>query len=122
MSSYKWFAAKNFLQTKFIGYFLLFCSLFLAGLWHGSTLNFFMFGIIHGFGIVMSQIYNDILKMFLGKKGLKRYTNKLNFKILAMLVTFHYVCFSFIFFSPNLKQNIKILNIIFKNSIGRFFI
>jgi alginate O-acetyltransferase complex protein AlgI len=67
MTSYK-YSAEHFPRScKYIGYFLLFLSLFLAGVWHGSTMNFAIYGFMQGFGAMVVQIYGDVLKWGLGR-------------------------------------------------------
>ena len=58
----------------------------LSGIWHGNTINFLIWGILHGLGIVFINI-------------LRHYN--ISFKkvpLLPKLITFHYVCFCWIFF------------------------
>lgn len=109
MTSYKWVAERWITHANKIGYFLLFLALFLAGIWHGSTWNFFVFGLIHGIGIAATQIYGDILKFILGRSGYKRYVMNPWIRMLSICATFHYICFCFLFFRSDLHWTIDML-------------
>jgi len=61
-----------------------FVTMLIVGIWHGSTINFVLFGGIHGIGLVVNQIW-------------KKY--KMPLPLLpAQLLTFIYVNYSFVFF------------------------
>lgn len=58
----------------------------ISGIWHGNTINFLIWGLLHGFGIVMLNTlkhYNIHLK---------------NIPLLPKILTFNYVTFCWIFF------------------------
>jgi D-alanyl-lipoteichoic acid acyltransferase DltB (MBOAT superfamily) len=104
MASYKWAAARWTAHARRLGYLLAFASLFLAGLWHGSTWNFAVFGLVHGAGVASAQIYGQTLRSTIGAAGVRRYMQNRWIMALAIFATFHYVCFGFIFFAPNLAR------------------
>lgn len=65
-------------------YLNLFGAFFLSGLWHGVGLQYAIWGLIHGFGIVVNKFFTDKLSLPW---------------IIAWFVTFHWVCLSWIFFA-----------------------
>ena len=70
----------------------------IAGIWHGPTWCFLIFGLCHGIGLVINHLYRKY-KFF-----------ELN-SFLSCLITFNFVNFSFIFFrSQNLTEALSILN------------
>jgi D-alanyl-lipoteichoic acid acyltransferase DltB (MBOAT superfamily) len=109
MTTYKWSAERWDRHRTAIGYLLLFLSIFLAGVWHGSTWNFLIFGVIQGLGVLSARLYGDILKQTLGQEGLRTYQNSRRAHIAAVLVTFHYICVGFIFFPGDLHKTFAIL-------------
>ena len=58
----------------------------LSGIWHGNSLNFLIWGLLHGFGVVFLHLLS--LSPF--------HLRKIPF--LGRLLTFHFVCFAWIFF------------------------
>jgi membrane protein involved in D-alanine export len=104
MASYKWAAARWSVQARRLGYLLAFASLFLAGIWHGSTWNFVVFGLVHGAGVASAQIYSQTLRSAIGTAGVRRYLQNRWIAALAIFITFNYVCFGFLFFAPDLGR------------------
>jgi D-alanyl-lipoteichoic acid acyltransferase DltB (MBOAT superfamily) len=71
-------------------------AMLIAGLWHGPSWNFVLFGALHGVGLVANQIW-------------KKRKRKLP-KPLAWLLTFLYVNFAFVFFrAPHLRDALRVL-------------
>jgi D-alanyl-lipoteichoic acid acyltransferase DltB (MBOAT superfamily) len=64
--------------------FATFVSMVIAGIWHGSTWNFAIFGALHGAGLVVNQVWKKTKRKLPGA--------------LALLLTLGYVNLTFIFF------------------------
>ena len=101
MTSYKFCAERFPAWNRWSAYFLLFFALFLAGVWHGSALHFALYGAVHGAGVVGTQIYGDLLRKRLGRSGFQQYLQNHGIHSLAVVVTFHYFCFSCMFFASD---------------------
>jgi D-alanyl-lipoteichoic acid acyltransferase DltB (MBOAT superfamily) len=112
MTSYKAVAEQFPHKAKQFGYGLLFLSLFLAGVWHGSTTGFIVFGAIHGIGAATNQLYGDMLRTWLGREGFNKYLKNRFYRVAAILLTVHYVCFAFMFFSCGVNGARQILGIV----------
>jgi D-alanyl-lipoteichoic acid acyltransferase DltB (MBOAT superfamily) len=71
--------------------FATFAAMVIAGIWHGSTWNFALFGALHGLGLVVNQVR---------KKRKKKLPDGL-----AWLLAMAYVNFTMVFFrAPNLHD------------------
>lgn len=70
----------------------LFLVMLLAGLWHGAAWTFAIFGIIHGVWLLAERA------LF---KALGDVTKTPIFRFLSGVVTFHFVCFSLVFFAAD---------------------
>jgi D-alanyl-lipoteichoic acid acyltransferase DltB (MBOAT superfamily) len=74
-------------------YVNLFVTMLIGGLWHGANLNFVVWGAMHGAALACHKfLRTEVLhhdKHYLSH-GIKRF--------MAILLTFHFVCFTFIFF------------------------
>jgi len=109
MTSYKAVARRFPSRAKELGYGLLFLSLFLTGVWHGTTLGFAVFGVIHGLGAAANQIYGNALKSRLSRAAFQRYQRSRAIRLAANLLTFHFVCFSLLFFSSGVARTREVL-------------
>jgi alginate O-acetyltransferase complex protein AlgI len=68
----------------------LFLTMILGGLWHGASWNFVIWGALHGtFLVVEHALFKGNMKAALTKNWMK---------ILATIVTFQFVCFTWVFF------------------------
>lgn len=73
----------------------VFLAMVISGLWHGAAMTFVVWGAIHGLGIVLLNLKTLCLE----KLGwTQRLPNKALSALLARIITFHFVCFAWIFF------------------------
>jgi D-alanyl-lipoteichoic acid acyltransferase DltB (MBOAT superfamily) len=110
MASYKAAAMRFPRGARYIGYGLLFAALFLAGVWHGTTEAFVVFGVMNGLGAAATRIYGDLLRKRLGAKGLHAYLQNRLIGWAAVLVTLHYVALSMLFFSSGVGPALSLLS------------
>jgi D-alanyl-lipoteichoic acid acyltransferase DltB (MBOAT superfamily) len=95
-------------KGKFKTYFNLFITMVLGGLWHGAGLRFVLWGAFHGLALVFHKLFLSIIPNS-GKKNYLQIT-------LSWFVTFHFVCFCWIFFrAENMKVAGEVLFQIFNN-------
>jgi alginate O-acetyltransferase complex protein AlgI len=75
---------------RFVEYRSLMITMVLGGLWHGAGLLFILWGFWHGLMLVLDRIFplDKYLTDAMGTVG----------KIIAILITFHIVCFGWILF------------------------
>jgi len=66
-----------------------------CGIWHGASWNFILWGVLHGLYMACSLFYKPLQKRIYKKIGLEKTGTQ---KTWQVLVTFHLVCFSWIFF------------------------
>jgi alginate O-acetyltransferase complex protein AlgI len=97
----------------FICYFV---AMFLAGIWHGSTLNWVVYGLLHGAGVSMTKIWEVFLIKNYGRPGLRRYMNSRAVKGCAIFLTLHFVCFAFLFFTPDIGKTVTILRTVIRSA------
>ena len=86
---------------KLRNYWNIFITMTLCGLWHGASLNFLLWGAIHGVGCCIHKLFR--MEVFhhdshYHSKGVKRF--------FAILLTFHFWVFSCIFFRNTSFENI----------------
>ena len=78
----------------------------LSGLWHGASWNFVMWGLLNGFGVVLSSL----------RKEPSRH------KFLSWLITFSYFLFTLIFFRSESMKDVGIILRGLTNPVGIKFI
>lgn len=76
--------------------FNLLTTMFLGGLWHGASLNFIFWGALHGIGLGIHKCWI----LLIGKKS-EVFSGSRWYNLLMGLVTFHFVCFCWIFFKAS---------------------
>jgi D-alanyl-lipoteichoic acid acyltransferase DltB (MBOAT superfamily) len=69
-------------------YINLFLTMLLGGLWHGASLTFVAWGALHGAALAVDKLFQKVFKP--GDNWLV--------KLLGWAITFHFVCFCWIFF------------------------
>ena len=73
--------------------FNLLTTMLLGGFWHGASWNFIIWGAIHGVGLGIHKIW-----MLLTDKSLSSLNQSRIYKVISGILTFHFVCFAWIFF------------------------
>jgi len=71
-----------------------FITMLLGGLWHGAAFRFILWGAMHGAALALDKFIKEFFKI--------PYTRF--FKIAGVLLTFHFVCFCWIFFRADTMQ------------------
>lgn len=87
----------------------------LAGVWHGNTMNFAVFGLLHGIGICVGKLWENYLVKRRGRKGLKEYLASKPIRFVAIVLTLHYVALTMLFFPISLTDAMTILQNFVRN-------
>ncbi len=77
-------------------YFNLFLTMLLGGLWHGAAFKFILWGGLHGIGLALHKLFTS-LQLPLKENWIS--------KGLGILITFHFVCFCWIFFRASSMES-----------------
>ena len=72
-------------------YINLFLTMLLGGLWHGAAFKFILWGGLHGLGLAVHKLLSSKKFSWVGKESVLS-------KGIGILLTFHFVCFCWIFF------------------------
>jgi D-alanyl-lipoteichoic acid acyltransferase DltB (MBOAT superfamily) len=96
-------------KGKFRQYVNLMLTMLLGGLWHGAANKFIIWGALHGGALAIHKAWMEYVP-WAGKQNSKLYN------IIAGLVTFHFVCFCWIYFRADDVPSVKMmLSRIFNN-------
>lgn len=89
-------------------YFNQMITMLLGGLWHGASWRFIIWGALHGVALTAHKFYRSRVPTRVREHPLKPF--------LSVLITFHFVCFCWIFFrAANMATVGEILDQIFFN-------
>lgn len=88
-------------KGKFRTYLNLFLTMLLGGLWHGAAWRFVIWGALHGIALAVHRFFREYFAP--GAYPMPRF--------IAQLLTFHFVCFCWIFFrADNVQTATEVLN------------
>lgn len=90
---------------KFRQYLNLMVTMLLGGLWHGASFNFVVWGGMHGLALALDKVRMSI---FPDDPASKLRNSKL-LKVLGVIITFHFVCFCWIFFKASSFEDAGII-------------
>ncbi len=79
-----------------IAYFAAFA---VAGAWHGTTMNFFLYGVLQGVGISINKVYENWIVRRWGRDGLQRYLRSRAARAAAVFLNFQFQCALLLVFS-----------------------
>jgi alginate O-acetyltransferase complex protein AlgI len=65
----------NVSVSQYIGVIAFFITFLIMGIWHGTTLLFFIYGLFLGFGVSVNKLYQVLIKKWMGKKKYKKLTS-----------------------------------------------
>ena len=88
----------------------MFVALFLAGVWHGSTLNWVAFGMLNGIGVATAKLWELLIVRARGRQGLKTYMKSSGVRLAAIAVNLNFACLTYLFFPTDMARTFRILN------------
>ncbi|MCA9320680.1 MAG: MBOAT family protein [Planctomycetes bacterium] len=77
----------------------LMTTMFVSGLWHGTTTAFMLFGLVHGVYLVVHRLYELAMQKRRGRKGLRELRARWSYRLAAWALTFLVTGFAYIFFA-----------------------
>jgi alginate O-acetyltransferase complex protein AlgI len=87
-------------------YINLMLTMLLGGLWHGASFRFILWGGLHGVALAVHKAFSDLTG--------KNQSEKIIWRILGVVLTFHFVCFCWIFFrAPDMQTAGQVITQIF---------
>lgn len=95
---------KGYLRT----YFNNFIVMLIAGLWHGASWMFVIWGAMHGFGLVFHKLCRHV--------GLGKIPDTVPVRVVSWILTFSYITIAWIFFrADNIETAVSVLHQIGNN-------
>ncbi len=85
----------------------------IVGAWHGTTMSFVVFGLLHGLAVIAAAFYGNILKRFLGNARRRAFENHRATRALSVVACFHFVCATLALINNGLGDISRALNLFF---------
>lgn len=93
-------------QLAFLCYFVAF---FLAGIWHGPTTNFIVYGLLQAVGVSAAKLWERHLIKGGGRKRLRDYLASSKIRWAAIIATLQFECASLLFFPTDITTTVRML-------------
>ncbi len=82
----------------------LLATMMVSGLWHGTTFNFLLFGLVHGLYLIGFRVYEAFMRDRLGVAGFRQFRKGFAVKAVAVALTFHLTSLAYIPFALDSAQ------------------
>lgn len=96
-------SAESPILWAIVGYFITFL---LAGMWHGTTVSFFVLGLIYGVGASSAKALELLIQKRYGRQAYKRFYNNRIVSSVSIILTLNFIAFSFIFIQNDYSPQI----------------
>jgi alginate O-acetyltransferase complex protein AlgI len=110
---YKSIATRWPARAASLAFLCYFGAFFLAGIWHGSTWNYVVYGFLNGFGLAAAKLWETHLVKRIGRPGLRSYLQSPAIRLAAIAVTLNFACLTMFFFSSALGQTYLLIENVF---------
>lgn len=84
-------------------------TMLVTGLWHGTTLSFVLFGLVHGLYLVVFRSYEYAVISIWGRKALTNLRARPTWLVASTIVTFHFTASAYVFFVLDRTRLLQIL-------------
>jgi D-alanyl-lipoteichoic acid acyltransferase DltB (MBOAT superfamily) len=81
-----------------------------SGLWHGTTIGFLLFGLVHGLWFVIYRSWDSLLLKRLGRAGVQRFRRNPLTRMGGIVLTFNATAVAFIFFQLSSARIVAVLD------------
>lgn len=109
--AYKWTLGMGGLARH--GFVALAASLMLtmlvAGAWHGTTLNFVLFGLVHGAALVIMRAYEQTMTAWLGRVRFRHFEENPFATAGAVFLTYNFTSLAYVFFALDAHEGTHVI-------------
>ena len=101
-------------RAELFSFLCYFVAFFLAGIWHGPTANFVVYGLLQAIGVSATKLWERHLVKRRGRAGLKEYMQSTRIRVLAIVGTLHFEFFSLLFFPVDVPTTLHMLKAVYE--------
>ena len=84
-------------------------TMLVAGVWHGTTLNFAVFGLIHGVALVVVRAYEQIMVRRMGRAAFRRFAERPLVTASAVFLTYNFTSLAYVFFVLDVGESVRVV-------------
>lgn len=88
----------------------LMVTMFVSGLWHGTTLSFLCFGVVHGVFLVVQRVYERYMTKALGRQRFAQWSKHPIVHVVAVVLTYNVTSLAYVFFVLDLRQVVQVVS------------
>ena len=88
-------------------------AFYVVGIWHGTTLNYLVFGLLQGGGVIVSAAFENGRKRLLGTAKARELNKTVWFQGVSILVTLHFTCATFLLLNDHPDRLVEALGLFF---------
>ena len=96
----------------------LLLTMLVAGVWHGTTANFAVFGIIHGVALVVMRGYDQAMTRWLGRARFHKLQESRLATVAAVFLTYNFTSLAYVFFVLNVRDGMHLLGRLTTELVG----
>ncbi len=96
----------------------LIVTMLVAGIWHGTTLNFVVFGLVHGIALVVVRGYEHVMVKRLGRAGFRRFAERRLVTAVAVFLTYNFTSLAYMFFVLDVGESVRVVERLAKSAVG----
>ncbi len=110
--AYKWGLGNTVLSAHPLaaGNMAILLTMLVSGIWHGTTVGFLFFGLVHGIFLAIYHTWDHLLTGYLGKKRAIQLRRNWLARAVGIILTFNAASFAFIFFQLDTQHLLGSLN------------
>ena len=101
-------------RADLLAFLCYFVAFFVAGVWHGPTANFVVFGLLQAVGASAAKLWERHLLKRHGRTGLKQYLESYRIRAVAIIGTLHFQFVSILFFPVDIHTTVEMLRTVFR--------
>jgi D-alanyl-lipoteichoic acid acyltransferase DltB (MBOAT superfamily) len=87
----------------------LMLTMVVSGLWHGTTVGFLLFGLVHGMFFVVYHAWDTLLLRRFGRAAVHRFRARPVIRAGGMVLTFNATALAFVFFQVRTERITEVL-------------
>jgi D-alanyl-lipoteichoic acid acyltransferase DltB (MBOAT superfamily) len=96
----------------------LLVTMIVAGVWHGTTLNFLIFGLVHGIALVVVRGYEHVMVKQMGRAAFRRFTERPVVTVAAIFLTYNFTSFAYLFFVLDVEESVRVVERLAAGTVG----